>query len=204
GWYLDAVGQASWFKVKATTLFDSYLETDMNGVTASLETGYPIHIGTNGMWLVEPQAQLVWQGFRVDRHPGDPLSPNPPIWPSPIPLPRAVESSSVEWNTADAWTGRLGLRVQQSCKCAEGPLWQRYGRINVWHEFNGADELLFDGQAPVELRFGGTAAEGGLGMTAKASRLLSVYGEATYRHSVGGARHELTGVHGTLGLRLNW
>ncbi|MDR0786509.1 MAG: autotransporter outer membrane beta-barrel domain-containing protein [Gemmatimonadota bacterium] len=185
GWYLDAVTQGSWFDVKATSRSGSHLDTNMDGITASLETGYPIRVGTNGMWMVEPQAQLIWQGFSVDdTH--DELS------------------EGIAWNTADAWTGRLGVRIQQSCKCAEGPLWQRYGRLNLWHDFNGADGIMFDGNDPVDTRFGGTSLEGGLGMTAKASRLLSVYGEAAYRHSVGGVRRESSGVHGTLGLRLNW
>ncbi|MDR0786510.1 MAG: autotransporter outer membrane beta-barrel domain-containing protein [Gemmatimonadota bacterium] len=200
GWYLDAVAQESWYHVKATAqtsaLSGTQLETDLKGLTASLETGYPLHLGTNGMWLVEPQAQVIWQGFDVDRYPGtSSTSSGAGILP---------ESSPVEWNTADVWTGRLGVRIQQSCKCADGPLWQRYGRINVWHEFNGTDGIVFDGTGPVDTRFGGTSLEGGLGMTAKASQLLSVYGEATYRHSVGGGPRESTGVHGTLGARLNW
>ncbi|MDR0788324.1 MAG: autotransporter outer membrane beta-barrel domain-containing protein [Gemmatimonadota bacterium] len=202
GWYLDAVAQESWSNVKATAQTTapsgSRLETDLDGLTASLETGYPIHLGSNGMWLVEPQAQVIWQGFRVDRYPGA-SSPS-----TGAPSGIVPESSTVEWTPADVWTGRLGVRIQQSCKCADGPLWQRYGRVNVWHEFNAADGIAFDGENPILVRSGGTALEGGLGMTAKASQLLSVYGEATYRHSVGGARHELTGVHGTLGARLNW
>ncbi|MDR0786254.1 MAG: autotransporter outer membrane beta-barrel domain-containing protein [Gemmatimonadota bacterium] len=180
GWYLDAVGQVSRFDVKAASLSGTHLNTDMGGVTASLETGYPIHIGTDGMWLVEPQAQVIWQGFDV--------------------TDARDELADVSWNTSNAWTGRLGARIQQS----EGPLWQRYGLINVWHDFNGTDGIVFDGANPANTRFGGTALEGGLGMTAKAGRLLSIYGEATYRHSVGGGPRESTGVFGTLGVRLNW
>ncbi|MDR0788372.1 MAG: autotransporter outer membrane beta-barrel domain-containing protein [Gemmatimonadota bacterium] len=200
GWYLDAVGQASWYKVKATSLSGTRMETDMDGITASLETGYPIHIGTNGMWVVEPQAQLIWQGFNVDGHPGSPAG-------STLSTPATIrpeEDSPVAWNTADAWTGRLGLRVQQSCKCGNGPLWQRYGRINVWRKFNGADGLVLDTTAPVDTRFGGTMLEGGLGMTVKTGRLLSIYTESAYHHSVGGAPQTLTGIYATLGLRLNW
>ncbi|MDR0787650.1 MAG: autotransporter outer membrane beta-barrel domain-containing protein [Gemmatimonadota bacterium] len=197
GWYLDAVGQMSWFDVTATTLAGSGLKTKLDGVTASVEIGKPVRIGTNGMWLVEPQAQLIWQGFSIDRHAGD---LGPPSLPSEV-----VETSSVDWNTADAWTGRLGLRIQQSCKWGEGPLWQRYGRINLWHGFAGADEISFNGENPIGMSFGGTAVEGGLGMTAKLGRLTSLYGEALYRHSVGGGgAREQTGVFGTFGLRLNW
>jgi fibronectin-binding autotransporter adhesin len=185
GWYLDAVGQMSWYDVTGATLAGSQLKTKLDGVTASVEIGKPVRIGVNGMWLIEPQAQLIWQGSDVtDANDG---------------------RSDISWNEADAWTGRLGVRVQQSCKCGEGPLWQRYGRINLWHGFAGADEISFDGEDPVGMRFGGTAVEGGLGMTAKLGRLTSLYGEALYRHSVGGGgAREQTGVFGTFGLRLNW
>ena len=39
-------------------------ETNAFGFAASLEGGYPFHLGAG--WLLEPQAQLVYQAFNID------------------------------------------------------------------------------------------------------------------------------------------
>ena len=61
-WYVDGVVQATWYDASMTGargLRDG--KTDGWGLAASLEGGYPVDLGAG--WLIEPQAQLVYQTF---------------------------------------------------------------------------------------------------------------------------------------------
>lgn len=88
GWYLDAVVQGSWYDADATSAYNAGLSTNATGYTASLEAGYPIHFGEDDRWLIEPQAQIVYQDVSVDGS--------------------HDQYSSVNWDAGKAWTGRLG------------------------------------------------------------------------------------------------
>jgi autotransporter family porin len=185
GWYVDAVVQGSWYDVKASSVAGSGISTHANGLTASLETGYPIHFGENAAWLLEPQAQLIYQNFSVGS--------------------TSDNISRMNWNTGDAWTGRLGLRLQYTSIDKEsGTVWQPYARVNLWQNFTGSDGISFDGNAPIDTKFGGTSLQGALGLTAKINNNISLYGEASYRHSIGNGPQDQSAIAGTFGLRLNW
>lgn len=136
-------------------------------------------------WLIEPQAQIVYQGVSVGRS--------------------RDEYSSVDWNAGTAWTARLGARLQYTERDRQGRLWQPYARINLWHALPGSDSANFGQSSPaIETRVGDTALEIGGGITARVNQNLSFYGQARYRWSVDGARGSLTAIAGTLGLRANW
>ena len=64
-WYLDGVVQGTWYDMDMTGrrgLRDG--ETNGFGFAASLEGGYPFDLGND--WLLEPQAQLVYQTLNID------------------------------------------------------------------------------------------------------------------------------------------
>ncbi|MBR0669151.1 autotransporter outer membrane beta-barrel domain-containing protein, partial [Roseomonas hellenica] len=180
GWYVDAVFQANWFDVKASSDFGTALNTNGVGYTASLEAGYPIRFG--GGWQVEPQAQIIWQSVSVDRS-------------------RDL-FSSVDWNEDDAVTGRLGARLQYTGR-DERTLWQPYAKVNLWHAFSGSDRVTLGNSAPIENRFGETALEVGAGITARVNQTTSFYAHADYRWSFGGDSRQ-TAVQGAIGIRFNW
>ncbi|MBN4667229.1 autotransporter outer membrane beta-barrel domain-containing protein [Pandoraea nosoerga] len=185
GWYLDAVFQGSWYDAKATSLYGAGLSTHATAYAGSLEAGYPVHFGRDGDWLIEPQAQIVYQGVSVDRS--------------------RDQYSSVDWDAGAAWTARLGARLQYTKRDGRGTLWQPYARINLWHAFSGTDSALFGQSSPsVEARFGNTALEVGAGVTAQVNRKLSFYGQASYRWSVGGGRNPQSATAGMAGVRFNW
>jgi outer membrane autotransporter protein len=179
GWYLDAVFQANWFDVKATSDFGTGLSTNGNGYAVSLEAGYPIRFAPG--WQVEPQAQIVYQSTSIDS--------------------TRDAFSRVSWDADDAWTGRLGARVQYTAQTPEA-LWQPYAKVNLWHTFSGTDRVSF-GSTPIANRFGNTALEVGAGVTARVTQNLSFYGSADYRWAIDGDSRG-TAVQGTIGLRLNW
>ena len=60
GWYLDAVVQGTAYTGNATTQFAN-LATDGSGFIASLEAGYPIPLPLGPRFVLEPQAQILWQ-----------------------------------------------------------------------------------------------------------------------------------------------
>jgi outer membrane autotransporter protein len=185
GWYLDAVFQGSWYDAKATSLYGAGISTNATAYTASLEAGYQIRFGEGDAWLIEPQAQLVYQGVSVDGS--------------------QDQYSSVDWNAGTAWTGRLGARLQYTARDERGTLWQPYARVNLWHAFSGNDSTFFGQSSPaVETRFGDTALEVGGGITARVNQNMSLYGQASYRWSLDGGGSRQTATAGTFGIRFNW
>lgn len=185
GGYLDAVFQASWYDVKASSFYDAALSTNATAYTASLEGGYPIRFGAENGWLVEPQAQIVYQGISVNRS--------------------QDRYSSVDWNAGTAWTGRLGARLQYSARDEQGTLWQPYARVNLWHALSGKDDARFGAASPtIETRLGDLALEVGGGVTALVNQNMSLYGQASYRWSLDGGRSHHTATAGTVGIRFNW
>lgn len=185
GWYVDGVFQGSWYDAKATSLYGAGLSTTATVYTASLEAGYPLRFGEGQAWLIEPQAQIVYQGVSVDRS--------------------QDQYSSVDWNAGTAWTGRLGARLQYTSRDDRGTLWQPYARINLWHAFSGTDSAFFGQSSPaIETRFGNTALEVGGGVTARVNQNVSLYGQASYRWSLDGGGSRQTATAGTFGIRFNW
>ncbi|HEY4252172.1 MAG TPA: autotransporter outer membrane beta-barrel domain-containing protein, partial [Roseomonas sp.] len=184
GWYVDAVFQASWYDVTARSNYGAGIATNATGYTASLEAGYPIRFGQGGRWQMEPQAQVIWQTISVDRS--------------------RDRYSSVDWDEGDAWTGRLGARLQYTGRDEQGTLWQPYARLNLWHAFSGSDRATFGTNAPIIGNFGDTALEIGGGVTARVSANTSFYGQASYRWSLDGSRARQSSTQGTIGIRVNW
>lgn len=185
GWYVDGVFQGSWYDAKATSLYGAGISTNATAYTASLEAGYPIHFGEGKAWLIEPQAQIVYQGVSVDQS--------------------QDQYSSVGWNAGTAWTGRLGARLQYTGRDERGTLWQPYARINLWHAFSRTDSAFFGQSSPaIETRFGDTALEVGGGVTARVNHNVSLYGQGSYRWSLDGGGNRQTATAGTFGIRFNW
>jgi len=169
----------------ATSLYETGISTDATAYTASLEAGYPIRFGEGRAWLIEPQAQIVYQDVSVDRS--------------------QDRYSSVDWKAGTAWTGRLGARLQYTDRDGRGTLWQPYARVNLWHAFSGNDNALFgQSSSAIETRFGDTALEAGGGLTARLNQNMSLYGQASYRWSLNGTRSRQTATAGTFGFRFNW
>ena len=60
GWYLDAVLQGTYYNGNAITQFAN-LPINGSGFISSLEGGYPIPLPLGPLFVLEPQAQIVWQ-----------------------------------------------------------------------------------------------------------------------------------------------
>ena len=185
GWYLDGVLQGTAYTGTATTAVSS-LPTTGSGILVSLEGGYPVPLPLGPNFILEPQAQVIWQhvGFSEAN---DGLT-------------------SVDLGSTSGTTGRLGVRGQWTIPGDNGQVWQPYVRANVWRDWGGDASTTFSG-APiaVPLLEQATRLEFGGGITAKVNSSLSFYAQGGYQFAVGDtAGGERQGVSGDLGLRLNW
>ena len=133
-------------------------------------------------WLTfEPQIQGIWQRVSLDN--------------------TLDQVSTITFDRSDVYTGRAGALLRGSFGSADA-LWQPYLKGNVWWGTNGFDTVTF-GIDPVQTgRQGGTAVEGGGGVTGKLTRYVSVYGDASYLTAVSGESRDA--IKGNVGLRVTW
>ena len=185
GWYLDGVLQGTAYTGTATTAVSS-LPTTGSGILISLEGGYPVPLPLGPNFILEPQAQVIWQhvGFSEAN---DGLT-------------------SVDLGSTSGTTGRLGVRGQWTIPGDNGQVWQPYFRANVWRDWGGDASTTFSGSPiAVPLLEQATRLEFAGGITAKVNSSLSFYAQGGYQFAVGDtAGGERQGVSGDLGLRLNW
>ena len=105
-WYLDGVVQATWYDMDMTGrrgLRDG--ETDGFGLAASLEGGYPFDLGND--WLLEPQAQLVYQTLNIDDFNDG--------------------AADVRYSDTNSLAGRIGARLARRLGCRGGARRRRQG-----------------------------------------------------------------------------
>lgn len=115
GAYLDALLQATDYDAEATLQGQTQrVESDGRGYAASLEGGAPLHL--RGGWLLEPQAQLVYQKIHFD----DALE----------------QSAQVAHMGARALDGRLGTRIARNWISPAGQTRSAWLRMHAWHDFN--------------------------------------------------------------------
>ena len=178
GWYLDGVLMGTWFGGDATSKAGESIDIDGSGVTASLEGGYPIALTPN--WKLEPQGQLIWQHLSLDD--------------------QSDGFSTVSFESDDAVTGRLGVRLQGNFQTAAANF-QPYLKANLWHNFDSEDRIVF-AETPIITEFGGTALEVGGGVIAKLSESTSLFGTADYTFDVDGEKTRV--FEGNIGLSVKW
>ncbi|MBA8878950.1 autotransporter outer membrane beta-barrel domain-containing protein [Phyllobacterium myrsinacearum] len=178
GWYLDGVLMGSWFSGDATSERGIGIDVDGTGITASLEGGYPVNLSDD--WVLEPQAQLIWQHLSFDDE--------------------KDRFSSISFDTDNGFTGRLGVRLQGKYALSTGLL-QPYLKANIWHTFSGSDSVLFASDA-IGTDHDATSLELGGGVVYDFSKSLSTFATADYTFDINGEKRRT--IDGNLGLRVKW
>ncbi|RPE81908.1 autotransporter outer membrane beta-barrel domain-containing protein [Vulcaniibacterium tengchongense] len=182
GGYVDAVLLGARYDGEARSGRGLGIDLEGDGLSASLEVGYPIAWRNGGRWALEPQAQLVWQRIDFDD--------------------RRDLFSGVAFDSDDALIGRVGLRLAGHYESARGLL-QPYLKANLWHGFGGQDRLDFDGNVVVgEQAF--NAFEFGGGVVARFNAHFSVYLVGDYTVDLDDAGEDRESVEGNLGMRFAW
>ncbi|MFC0402125.1 autotransporter outer membrane beta-barrel domain-containing protein [Paraburkholderia rhizosphaerae] len=143
---------------------------------------YPFHLPLGPAFVLEPQAQVIWQhvGFSEEN---DGLG-------------------LVDPGATSGVTGRLGVRAQRTIEGANGQVWQPYVRANLWRDWGARATTVYSGSDHVPLRQQFTRMDFAAGVTAKVAARLSLYGQLGYgftiTDSVSGSRK---GVWGDVGAR---
>ena len=162
GWYLDAVLQGTYYNGNAITQFAN-LPINGSGFISSLEGGYPIPLPLGPRFVLEPQAQIIWQQVSFNQA-NDGLGP-------------------VGLGTTSGTTGRLGLRGMWTIDGYNGQVWQPYVRANIWRDW-GAEATTMFGIDQVPLIEEATRLEFAGGVTALLGRGVSLYAQAGYQFAL--------------------
>ena len=181
GWYLDLVLQGTYYNGNAITQFAN-LPINGSGFISSLEGGYPIPLPLGPRFVLEPQAQIIWQQVSFNQA-NDGLGP-------------------VGLGTTSGPTGRVGLRGMWTIDGYNGQVWQPYVRANLWRDW-GAEATTLFGIDPVPLIEEATRLEFAGGVSAKLGPGVSLYAQAGYQFALDGAFIR-NGIQGDIGLRYVW
>jgi outer membrane autotransporter protein len=183
GWYLDAIVQGTLYRGN-TMSADARLHTNGSGFMASLESGYPIPLPLGPGFVLEPQAQIIWQHVSFDDG-NDGFG-------------------RVALGTTSGPIGRIGLRGQWNIAGSNGMLWQPYVGVNYWHGW-GAEATTSFGIDQVKLLENLQTVEAFVGFTGKLDKNFSVYAQAGYQFDVNDATSAgPKGAKGTAGIRYSW
>ena len=186
-WYLDGVLQGTWYDMDMTAnrgLRDG--ETDGFGFAASLEGGYPFHLGDG--WLLEPQAQLVYQALNLnDFNDG---------------------AADVRYSDTNSLAGRIGARLARDWDAGDEASKRKltlWGRADLWHEFLGDPTTEFSSAtgfvpftADLGEQLGNVGHRRGI---CRSTDATSLYGNVNYETSFDG---DADAWEGKVGLKVQW
>ncbi|HAL23271.1 MAG TPA: autotransporter outer membrane beta-barrel domain-containing protein, partial [Stenotrophomonas sp.] len=183
GGYLDAVAMQSRYDGRMRSSRGLGIDVRGDGTTLSLEAGKPVLQFGQSAWWLEPQVQVIWQRSSLDD--------------------QRDAVSAVSFDSDNAWTGRVGLRLAGDYQLADNG-WQPYFKLNYWHGRSGEDRVQFDTDVITSAQRS-RALEAGIGVVGRFNRTISAYAVADYTREVGGSRNEERRViEGNIGLRADW
>lgn len=179
GWYTDAVLMGTEYDGTPSSNRGIGADVSGYGITASLEGGYPLPLGTS--LTLEPQAQLVWQHIDFSNS--------------------HDRFSSVSYETPDAFWARVGVRLAGSFSVGR-VVFKPYVMTNLWQEFLGTDKTIF---ANTPLSSGGsnaTTAEVTAGLMTPVTQRVGLWANVSYLKSIAGPYRQ--SWRGTGGVRILW
>lgn len=185
GAYLDAVAQYTWYDAWARSPRMAELTGDGDGWALSLEGGYPFRVREH--WVVEPQAQIVYQTF--DGGDANDIA------------------AHVTFDSTNSLVGRLGLRVArtwQNDDPQEPLLTTGWLRLNYLHEFLDDPSTTFDaedGPVTFESDLGANWMELNGGVTKQMSKNAALLINGGYQWNLDQDSEAWTAK---VGVRFNW
>ncbi|MGE8150328.1 autotransporter outer membrane beta-barrel domain-containing protein [Pseudomonas vancouverensis] len=179
GAYLDTVAMYTWLDGDSHSERGLKIDSEGHVVSLSMEAGYPLAVTDN--WVVEPQAQLVYQKVSLDSQ-DDGIS-------------------HVSFDSDAAWTGRLGARLKGRYSVA-GRALEPYLHANLWHTFSGDDTVTFDHADAINTRQQSSSADVGVGLVLSLAASVSLYGGIDYTSNIDS--NQQRGTVGNLGIRVSW
>lgn len=186
GAYLDLVGQLGFLRHQYTARNGVSASQNGTALALSVEAGRPYVLNDktirDGMWQLEPQAQLVYQILRLQGfHDG---------------------SKTIAGDTHHGLRGRLGARLAYSRQNADKPQTHTfYATANLLHDFTQGSAVQI-GLDSIKENHARTWLELGLGGQLPLGKQSHLYADVRYEHSLSRVKHE--GLRGTVGLKYTW
>ena len=187
GSYLDLVGQLSYLRNKYNSR-DGY-QASQNGWGAALsaEVGRPYaiskHTAGEAGWLLEPQAQLIYQYVDLNDF-------NDGV--------RQVNEKGQH-----GLRGRVGVRLAHNAQASEKNYQTKtfYAVANVWHDFINSKSVGI-GRDNLSEKYASTWGEVGVGVQFPVGKHSYLYADARYERDLGSSKRE--GYRGTIGFKHTW
>ncbi len=166
GWYVDGLLSGGLFNGTVSTgARGQALSTNGTSFAASLEAGYPIALGWQGLAL-EPQLQIVYQNLS---------------------FARKTDADAIDVNLGNQSEGvfRAGARLIRPFASSDGALYSAYLKANVLTGLGGGGGVVLGG-VPFATGTFGTSIQVGAGANGKINRNLSIYGDVAWQDGVAG------------------
>lgn len=182
--YLDLVGQFSSIRNKYDARKESRsIHQNGYGVAVSAEAGHAFNFGQldSSQWLIEPQAQIVYQYLDLDSF--------------------KDKYRRVDQNNLDQLRGRIGVRVDHNNQAEDRQIMSIYAIGNVWHDFIKPTHVTI-GKDSLREKYATTWGELGVGIKTELSKDNFLYGDARYEHDFGSTKHQ--GYKGNIGIEHKW
>lgn len=186
GAYTDLVANLDYSRNKYTSGRESDSSNHSWGMVLSAEAGKPFTLTQNeqtgSSWIIEPQAQLIWQYRTFSAFTTD-------------------HNIKVEQDNRHGLRGRAGVRLaRHSDKPGTAP-GTVYFTANVIQDFVNADKGTRVGNSYVKEKTPGTTGELGAGLQLPVGDNAFMYTDVRYSHSLGSSRGDSEGVSGNIGIR---
>ncbi|WP_392561285.1 autotransporter outer membrane beta-barrel domain-containing protein [Orbus sturtevantii] len=188
--YLDLVGNLIYIRNKYSPIDSSNNHNHGYGIGLSIEVGRPYALTNNGLyngdWLLEPQAQLIYQYLKYND--------------MTINIGKDI---IVEQQNQQALRGRVGLRLAYNTGTGKLKTQTIYSIANIIHDFKGGKGVKF-GSSSLEYPDNVTAGELGLGAQWPLGDTSYVYFDTRYYHTLGGSKETSKKYTGTIGYKYHW
>ncbi|TCP94682.1 outer membrane autotransporter protein [Cricetibacter osteomyelitidis] len=187
GSYLDLVGQFSHIHNKYQSRNGVGQKQKGLSFILSAEAGHPFALNEHSLqgngWLLEPQAQLIYQMVNLKSF-------------------TDKTAKTVDQPTQHGLRGRVGLRLAYNRTDAEKLYTNTFYVVaNVWNDFV-KPKAVHIGTDEVRERYASTWGEIGIGGQLPISKNSSIYADGRYERNLNGVKR--SGYRGTIGYKYTW
>ncbi|WP_392564947.1 autotransporter outer membrane beta-barrel domain-containing protein [Orbus wheelerorum] len=192
GSYLDLLGNLTYIRNKYTTDDSRDNKNHAYGVAGSIEVGRPYALTNNGLdngdWLLEPQAQLIYQYLKYND--------------IDIDRDRNIDVV-VDQHNQQTLRARVGLRLAYNTGTEKLKTRSIYFIANILHDFTGGKGVSF-GTSSIEYADNVTSGEAGIGAQLPLGNSSYLYIDTRYHHSFGNSKGKYKQYNGTIGYKYHW
>ena len=179
GWYVDAIlAGGRYFGSISTDMRGRALSMGGNSFSASLETGYPMPLGWEGLTL-EPQVQFVYQRLMFEQR-------------------TDIDGTNVNLGNPNEGVFRGGVRLIRQYTASDGTPFTPYLKANILQGIGGGQTVSL-GNVPFLTGGFGTSLQVGGGWTGTVAHNVSLYGDLAWQDAIGSGGTR--GWTGNIGLR---